>query len=248
MCDDKDACTTDSCAKGACAHEPVNLDDNDACTTDACDPETGVSHAAITCDDGDVCTADSCDPTKGCTAAPVIYFVETFASNDQGWTLGTSWQIGPAIDTPTVPPAPLNNPDPTMDHTPGDDNGLAGVYIGGVTTQAVHTPYYLTSPAIDLSAVQTPVHLEFWRYLNSDDPAVMKSTVEVYDGAAWKQVYANNSEVKDVAWSEQQYDVSAYKNADFRVRWSWQVSPGGAFICSQWNVDDVRLIPDPACP
>jgi hypothetical protein len=177
-----------------------------------------------------------------------VYFVEPFADNSQGWTLDPSWQIGPEIANPTVPPAPLINPDPVLDHTATNDNGVAGVYIGGVTTQAVHSPYRLTSPTIDLSAVQTPVHLEFWRYLNSDDPAVMMSTVEVYDGAAWKQIYVNNAQVKDAAWVKKQYDVTAFKNANFRVRWGWQVSPGGAFICSQWNVDDVRLIPDPACP
>jgi hypothetical protein len=134
-----------------------------------------------------------------------------------------------------------------MDHTPTDDNGVAGVYIGGNTTASAHAFYYLTSPAIDLAAVSTPVHLEFWRHLNSDDPVVMKSTVEVYDGAAWQQVYANKGAVMDSVWTKQQYDVSAFKNANFRVRWGWQANQG-ALICSQWNVDDVRLLPDPTCP
>jgi hypothetical protein len=75
----------------------------------------------------------------------------------------------------------------------------------------------------------------------------MKSTLEVYDGSAWQLVYFNSGSVKDVDWVKKQYNVTMYKNADFRIRWGWQVFAGGALICSQWNVDDVRLIPDPSC-
>ena len=63
-CDDKNACTKDSCDKAAgCIHKPAEgqCDDGNACTTtDACKGGvcTGVKK---NCDDGDACTDDLCD-------------------------------------------------------------------------------------------------------------------------------------------------------------------------------------------
>jgi len=66
-CDDSDACTADSCdSKSGCGHEAVSCDDNNACTADSCDPSSGCAHDAVSCDDHDACTIDSCDPEGGC--------------------------------------------------------------------------------------------------------------------------------------------------------------------------------------
>ncbi|MCO4761723.1 MAG: hypothetical protein KC502_09480 [Myxococcales bacterium] len=76
-CDDKEACTTDSCDSktGACVNKKDNksCDDGDACTTsDACgsDAKTGkwtcVGGKAKDCADSLNCTIDSCDPKTGC--------------------------------------------------------------------------------------------------------------------------------------------------------------------------------------
>lgn len=43
------------------------------------------------------------------------------------------------------------DPDPSEDHSPSDDNGIAGFVIGGSTGNELHPPYYLTSPIVDLS-------------------------------------------------------------------------------------------------
>ena len=68
ICDDGNACTTDTCDEGndACIHTPVTCDDGDTCTTDTYDPATGCVFAPIDCDDGNACTTDSCDPAVGC--------------------------------------------------------------------------------------------------------------------------------------------------------------------------------------
>jgi hypothetical protein len=235
----------------------VNVDDNDACTTDSCDPMTGVLHAPVTCNDDDECTADKCVPAVGCVFAPLIYFSETFVDNSKSWTLGSNWQVGPAIANPAVPPSPLSNPDPTADHTPTADNNLAGVIIGGNLTNAVQGPYFMTSPVIDMSAVSGSVTLEYWRYLNSDFPPFMNSTIDVFDGSAWIQIYgvpANdaNPQPRDTLWTKFQYDISAQAtgNANFRVRWGYQVLSPNARTCSSWNVDDIRILPGPpgVCP
>ncbi len=75
-CDDKDACTKDSCdpLKG-CLHQPATgpCDDLDACTSnDQCDGG-GKCSGKAKCDDGDLCTADSCDATTAaCSATPKV--------------------------------------------------------------------------------------------------------------------------------------------------------------------------------
>ena len=46
VCDDGNACTSDSCAaNGACVQEPVNCDDSDFCTDDRCDPVAGCTYS-----------------------------------------------------------------------------------------------------------------------------------------------------------------------------------------------------------
>jgi Dictyostelium (slime mold) repeat len=64
-CDDKNPCTDDICAAGACGHKDTKTDDSDLCTLDMCDPKTGVVHIKVSLDDADACTADACDPITG---------------------------------------------------------------------------------------------------------------------------------------------------------------------------------------
>jgi cysteine-rich repeat protein len=46
ICDDGNACTSDSCDENTvCVQEPVNCDDSDFCTDDWCDPVTGCSYS-----------------------------------------------------------------------------------------------------------------------------------------------------------------------------------------------------------
>ncbi|MBK8171004.1 MAG: hypothetical protein IPK60_11760 [Sandaracinaceae bacterium] len=66
QCNDRNACTTDSCVHGACVFAPMSLsacDDSNPCTTDSCSTASGCVHAANTasCNDGHYCTiSDHC--------------------------------------------------------------------------------------------------------------------------------------------------------------------------------------------
>ena len=79
VCDDGDACTTDTCnSDGTCAHSiPTDCDDGNPCTADSCDPITGgclnTPLDGGTCDDGNVCTGpvDQCDSTGQCHGVPI---------------------------------------------------------------------------------------------------------------------------------------------------------------------------------
>ena len=77
VCDDKNACTNDTCdTKSGCKFTP-NTDacdaDGNACTEgDACAAGSCVSGKAKNCSDNETCTKDGCDPATGtCTTTPL---------------------------------------------------------------------------------------------------------------------------------------------------------------------------------
>ena len=71
-CSDANACTTgDTCAIGLCVGATVDCDDKNPCTDDSCDVASGCAHAAntVACSDGNACTAG--DACKNGVCAPV---------------------------------------------------------------------------------------------------------------------------------------------------------------------------------
>jgi hypothetical protein len=71
-CDDRNACTTDSCDPATgCVNAPVVCADQNACTVDTCDPATGCVYLPVSCDDQNACTTDTCVPATGCVYAPL---------------------------------------------------------------------------------------------------------------------------------------------------------------------------------
>jgi hypothetical protein len=69
-CDDGSVCTVnDQCMDAACVGATLNCDDKIACTLDSCDPNSGCHHGAgdsSICDDKKVCTTDFCSPVSDC--------------------------------------------------------------------------------------------------------------------------------------------------------------------------------------
>jgi hypothetical protein len=72
--------------------------------------------------------------------------------------------------------------------------------------------------------------------------------VEVFNGTSWVVVWSNASLgdvlITDSSWTRFSFDVTAYKNANFRVRFGHQTGKKGAFlswIMSGWNIDDISL-------
>ena len=194
------------------------------------------------CNDGDSCTmGETCQNgvcQGGTTSGYVAYFTETFGSNAAGWTLDGEWAIGPTMVSSCLD----DNQDPAMDHSPDADNGVAGIVLGGCASQAFHPFQYLTSPVIDVSAAPGSVYLEFWRFLNSDLPSYQDETIDVFDGNAWVNVWTQSTQTTDTVWTHVSYDITAYKNANMKVRFGQNVAemdPALVYIESSWNVDDV---------
>ncbi len=71
-CGDGDACTNDACfATGVCIHSQINCNDGDACTTDTCNTSTGCQYTTLSCNDSNLCTNDFCNPETGCEYLPI---------------------------------------------------------------------------------------------------------------------------------------------------------------------------------
>ncbi len=167
-------------------------------------------------------------------------FTEDFSDNSAGWTLGSEWQIGPAMSSAGQS---AGNPDPGLDHTPTGDNGVAGVVIGGNASTTVHPYYFLTSPTIDLSGQGSNLSLEFYRWLNSDYTPYMQNTIEVFDGTSWQPIWQTGPQpgVQDSAWTFQTFDISSYANSNFQARFGFNVGSSGVYTVSSWNLDDVGI-------
>ena len=203
-----------------------------------------------------------------CQGGPITYFFEDFKDNSKGWTLDTTWQIGPAV---LCVGCLTGNPDPAQDHTPTADNGLAGVIIGGPAPTALHDYYWLTSPAINTSGAVGSVYLQFWRFLNSDYASYMTNKVQVStnNGASWSDLpygtTGSSPGVRDAAWANHgvgagspanptnqdqyptQFDLTAYKSATMKVRFGYNIGSAGVYTIGSWSVDDV-LVASAICP
>ena len=163
---------------------------------------------------------------------------EHFDSNSAGWVLGNEWQIGPAVEY-LSPTTGFGDPGHDGRYVPG--GGLAGVIIGGNAPVALHDFYYLTSPAIDTSTVAV-ASLVYRRRLQTDYLPFMESTIDVFDGVGWINVYSNgNVGVYDPDWTTGFVDLTPYKNAWMRVRFGFRIGSLGAFNVGQWSLDEVKL-------
>ena len=88
ICDDGNACTSDSCApNGECQHLAVSCNDGNPCTTDICDASTGcvsLPNEGASCDDGNACTSqDACVGTS-CQGTAIAGCCATSANCDDG--------------------------------------------------------------------------------------------------------------------------------------------------------------------
>ncbi len=220
--------------QGTCGCQPGKTLCSGVCKDTSSDP-AHCGGCAAACATGKACLGGKC------LSAACVLFEDDFSSSAKGWTLGTEWAIGP---TKISTGQSSLGPDPATDHTASADNGVAGVVLGGNTSQALHDYYYLTSPVVDASSVTGGLELQFYRWLNSDYPPFMQSVVQVYDGGKWVTIWSvtSNTPVEDKAWTLVTLDLTAYVNAKLQVRFGYANTQGGVFAVSGWNIDDLKLI------
>jgi hypothetical protein len=204
-----------------------------------CSGGTSGTCAHTICEPGVALTAD-CDAAPGAPMAgpptSEVAFSESFNNNSAGWTLDNEWEIGSASSSSGHQ---YGFADPNSDTTSGGNNGVAGVDIGGNVNLSAHGMRYLTSPTIDTSKYNASLTLSFERWLNSDFPPYMENQIQVFDGSSWVTVWSGAP--TDSSWQTPSYDVTAYANAAFRVRFGFSVG-NLAYATSGWNIDDVSIV------
>jgi hypothetical protein len=266
--DDETACETDPgnmcisgevCTAGVCGGGDVvdcsHLDET--CLVGVCDPQNGTcdpepDNEGMPCDDGEACTYDDACVQGVCEGTDAPIFFETFSDNTQGWTLDEKWQIAMAVEG--APGGISGVADPGDDVTGDAAKGVAGVVIsategeGGLSGPPGHAPRYLTSPEIDLTVLDpdAPKQLHFWRWLITN-AAFFVETIDLWDGSEWVNIFTATATPQDAVaeWQEIAYDISAYTNADFRVRFGHaipEVMPVGSAEPS-WSIDDLAVGP-----
>lgn len=106
-----------------------------------------------------------------------------------------------------------------------------------ISGQSASVTNYLTSPSFNTSAASGAVSLSFRRWLNLNSNFVGR--VEVYNGSSWVALYTSSGVVNDTSWQSISYDITAYKSASTRVRFSYSGTSSGRV--SGWNIDDLSV-------
>lgn len=174
--------------------------------------------------------------------AQTVAFFDGFSNgNAKGWTLDNEWQIGAAVFGPAWTCSSFGDPGYDADGTPA--GGVAGVNIGGNAGTNIHGNYSLTSPPIYLRPGASAT-LQFNRFLQSDYLPFMQNSIAVFDGVNWVTIFSPPQPFCfiDLVWQTVSYDVSAYANPAFRVRFSFQVGTAGALPSPSWTIDNVKVL------
>ncbi|MCP3886742.1 MAG: hypothetical protein GY700_14975 [Propionibacteriaceae bacterium] len=198
------------------------------------------------CDDDDPCTVDEICEGGLCfdDQGEDWIFFEDFDNNNQGWTLDTDWQLGPAVAISTCD----LGQDPGTDHTSTTaDNGVAGVLIGDCTASTIHGAYCMTSPVVDTTGL-SEVSLTYWRQLSANHDPYQHHWIDVYDGANWNTIFTTgpSPSVIDTDWTFFDYDITSYAGAATQVRWCYDVTDTSSSSAASWNIDDITIGP-PGC-
>jgi len=170
-----------------------------------------------------------------------LIFSDDF-STDQGWTgLGGAgeWEIG----SPLGLGGEYGGPDPTVDHSAGDNNQVLGNDLSDNGDYENNLPLcWITSPVIDCSNY-TNITFTFYRWLGVERNIYDHAYIEIYDGNIWIQIFANpSSTISESSWNEKVYDISTWadNNPDFQLRFGIGPTDYGWRYCG-WNIDDISV-------
>ncbi|PLW99687.1 MAG: hypothetical protein C0594_16760 [Marinilabiliales bacterium] len=147
---------------------------------------------------------------------------EDFSSQPSGWTYGTGWQNGVSTS---------GTYDIEGDLSSTSSNGNYA-YINDGNDIASYPNQTISSPSYDVSSYST-VTLSF-RYIHRMYGG-SSFTVEVYDGSSWVSIGSYDN---GVDWENITVDVSAYINASFQVRFTYDDNGDWCYYAA---LDDFEL-------
>jgi hypothetical protein len=151
-----------------------------------------------------------------------------------GWTLQGMWQYG----TPTSNPSYA----PTGSHCIGVN--LAGNYVDNMSAQ------YASMPAIDCTGFED-VYLSFQRWMGIESSWWDQAAIQVSsNGVNWNNVWTHTTtSFADVAWTQQNVNISDYADNQPAVFIRWQMGPTDSSVTyTGWQIDDVMVTGTPSMP
>jgi len=158
---------------------------------------------------------------------------------DPGWSMEGQWQFGQPLGEGG---SSCGNPDPSGGYT---GNNVSGVNLSGDYVSDIGGPYYLTAGPFDCSGYEN-TKIRFARWLNSDAPGYVRSTVEASNsGSNWNVIWEHEgpSDITDNQWQIVDYEIGniADDQPTVCVRWGYEIHADRAYPYSGWNIDDVEL-------
>lgn len=154
---------------------------------------------------------------------------------DPNWSFEGDWAWG----QPAGGGGTEGNADPSSGYT---GSNVVGYNLNGDYPELLQTQWAM-SPAIDCNEY-TGTALEFYRWLNVDEPANDLAFVEVSnDGTTWTTIWQNTESITDSSWVFQTFDISAIadKQSTVYIRWGMGATDSQQDY-SGWNIDDVKVI------
>lgn len=174
--------------------------------------------------------------TTNTASGLMTIFYDDFGT-DKGWTgFGTQWTRGPAVASTGC----SGSQDPSQDHTPTADNYIIGNWIGGCYPNSMSQTYWLTSPVINCSNLNT-CNIEYYSESGVESPSYDHLYVEVYNGSTWQQVWTNTSSLDETSWTLKTVATTqADNNPNFKVRFGIGITDGSVTY-KGWNIDDFKV-------
>jgi hypothetical protein len=162
-------------------------------------------------------------------------------STDKGWAgYGSGgWER----DTATVSTGCSGSQDPSLDHSPSNDNLIIGTYIGECYPAGMTQTYWLTSPLIDCSNYNS-CKIDFYSFSGTESPSYDHMYIDASSdgGGTWTNIYYNTATLAESAWTIRTYPTPTANNSpDFKVRFGLGVTDG-SIQYSGWNIDDFSVI------
>ncbi len=186
----------------------------------AIEPSTGK-------DDGN--TMEASATPSGPNVVQAVYLEDFETADLAGWTVSTG-------------PGPHTCGEWIADNAaftkPGTGDGYHAV-ANSVCGSGAMTSTILESPVIDtaipnLESLTLNVDLKFQYYAGGGNE---DGSIQVWDGATWRVVWSDSNAYVNERLS---FDVTAFANADFQVRFSYQ----NAALDAHFSVDNVELVSD----
>ncbi|HJO26280.1 MAG TPA: hypothetical protein QF730_03440 [Planctomycetota bacterium] len=173
-----------------------------------------------------------------------IFFADDFeSSGDNGWTHASygdtsnsqdDWQHGSPNG---MSGSGWSDPSSATSGTSvwGNDLGPSG--WNGEYQGSVHS--YLRSPSIDCSQ-GSGVELRFQRWLTVERGSNDDARILVNGNEAWSN--PNNSDLRDLAWSQQVVDISTWADGNSSVTIEFELQTSSGTNRGGWTIDDLEVM------